>query len=650
MFRTVIACGLLLLAGCWGSDDGAVHPPDPDSIAGSDVPDPPHAKRHLVESNRRLRSRTPHVSDGQGRGWIVDGEPRIVSGAALTHRVTFEVGNAGVATGGSIIFRVAPYWSWSPPQTDDAEAVGYTVVRAAADGVVLTSRTASLRSVVIENSGRPLVGGDRIYIEYGAGKAGAKAVIAERGSRFWIAVDGDGDGTHSYLDDSPRLDVWPAAVSQLVVTLPATARPGEEAFLSVAALDAFRNAVRDWTGTVNFDRVEGDIDVPQPLTLKAGDGGHARIPIVARSAGIVRVSARGPGGIRGDSNPMEVSVDRPRILWGDLHGHSNLSDGAGTPDDYFRYARDVAGLDVIALTDHDYWSVEPLDLRPDLWEQIQKTTERFHAPGRLVTFLGFEWTNWVHGHRHVLYGSDRAPLLSSIDSRYDTPAELWHALAGRDALTLAHHSAGGPIATNWDIPPDPSFEPQTEIASIHGSSEALGSPRKISRQGGNYVRDALARGYRLGFVGSGDNHAGQPGSLRNGNPPGGLAAILSERNTREGVFDAMRARRTYATNGPRIILRAMLGEHPIGAQVPVPASGLTRELQVDVAAHRPLRRIDLIRSGEVVEQIAVDEALDFSLRREVRNLRAGEYVYVRAIQHGGGTAWSSPFYAVAESR
>jgi len=32
-------------------------------------------------------------------------------------------------------------------------------------------------------------------------------------------------------------------------------------------------------------------------------------------------------------------------------------------------------------------------------------------------------------------------------------------LRGKQALTFAHHSAGGPIATNWAIPPDPELEP-----------------------------------------------------------------------------------------------------------------------------------------------------------------------------------------------
>ena len=74
---------------------------------------------------------------------------------------------------------------------------------------------------------------------------------------------------------------------------------------------------------------------------------------------------------------------------------------------------------------------------------------------------------------------------------------------------------------------------------------------------GNTVRDALERGYRLGFVGSGDSHDGHPGlvHLASGGS-GGLAGILAKARTREAVLEALRARRVYATNGPRIVLTA----------------------------------------------------------------------------------------------
>ena len=160
-------------------------------------------------------------------------------------------------------------------------------------------------------------------------------------------------------------------------------------------------------------------------------------------------------------------------------------------------------------------------------------------------------------------------------------------------MTFAHHSAGGPIATNWAYPPDPVLEPLTEVVSVHGSSEAADSPDLIySPVPGNFVRDVLDRGFELGFVGSGDSHDGHPGLSQIASGTGGLAAILSEDLTREGVLEALRARRTYATNGPRILLHASLGprcapaagpQHPgarraVAEEVPRPRTAAQRHV------------------------------------------------------------------------
>ncbi len=77
----------------------------------------------------------------------------------------------------------------------------------------------------------------------------------------------------------------------------------------------------------------------------------------------------------------------------------------------------------------------------------------------------------------------------------------------------------------------------TEIVSVHGNSESLDAPRVVHEPvAGNFVRDVLQRGYQLGFVGSGDSHDGHPGLTSLGNSgSGGLAAILSDDLTREGV-------------------------------------------------------------------------------------------------------------------
>jgi hypothetical protein len=248
----------------------------------------------------------------------------------------------------------------------------------------------------------------------------------------------------------------------------------------------------------------------------------------------------------------------------------------------------------------------------------------------------------------VLYFQDAGPVYPWSDSATESPTQLWAALEGQKALTFAHHSAGGPIATNWDIPPDPRFEPVTEIVSIHGVSEAADAPSLIAQAlPGNFVRDALDRGYRLGFIGSGDRHDGHPGAYQTDPPMGGLAAILADELSREGVLEALRARRVYATNGPRMLLRVALGSHRMGESVAVGKDGrLTDRLFVHVVGETPLVSAELVRSGKLEGGVLLDGKLDAMLDREIRDLAPGEYVYVRVLQKDGGAAWSSPIFVV----
>ncbi len=639
---------LVALACGTGAEPPATDPERPGS---------PSARWDLLDMLREDAGRVPHPADGGGRAWLSDpgadlaadpgAEPEAVTaGQSGQFTIAYEVGPLGIATGGAIFLQVSPFWGWSTPQVEAPDAPGYTEIEVSHEDMELRASTLDQQLLALEVTGRALEAGERVRMTFGAGVWGAQADrYAEKNSRFWIAVDGDGDGTRSFLLDSPGIDVLAGPAAQLQVTLPSIARPGETFRVTVAVLDALGSAGVSTTGEVIFDELPPGLELPERVVLGVESGGSATLDAVAREPGVIRLHARGPGGLEAESNPLLVSATGPRILWGDLHGHSSLSDGTGTAEDYFRYARDVAALDVIALTDHDHWGIPPLSSTPENWEEIRRQVRRFHVPGRFVTLLGYEWTSWVHGHRHVLYFDDDGEVYSAVDPAYESPLQLWKALEGRPALTFAHHSAGGPIATNWTIPPDPVFEPVTEIVSVHGSSEALDSPGVIyDAVPGNFVRDVLDRGVRFGFIGSGDSHDGHPGLTQLAGSSGGLAAILSEGRTREEVLEALRARRVYATNGPRIVLRTALGPHPMGSIVSAPEGGISQELFVSVIAVAPLERIDLIRSGRVVDSLEIDGLLEVTLHRDVEDLKAGEYLYVRVVQEDGGAAWSSPIF------
>jgi hypothetical protein len=579
---------------------------------------------------------------------MIAGPSQVEAGSRASWTFLYTAGPLGIADGGWVFLQVAPFWDWSTPQVIEPRAPGYTAVSTAASGVTLAAETVDRQLLGIQIGGRALAPGEEITLVYGAG--GAAALVdpfAEQGSPFWFAVDGDGDGIRGLLPAPLTVEVVAQEARQLILTLPSVVRPGAAAELRLGAVDGAGNraAIPETTVQLVWRRLDeaaaaATSDLPHSLALTPG--GPSRLAFTAPEPGAYVVEGSTAGGLVGASNPLLVSTTADEIVWGDLHGHSNLSDGTGTPEQYFLYARDVAGLDFAALTDHDHWGLRALAQNPEMWEEIRQEVARFHEPGGFVTLLGYEWTNWLHGHRHVLYFADDGPVLSSVDPRYETPAQLWQALAGYEALTFAHHSAGEPVATNWNYPPDPELEPVTEIVSIHGSSEAADGALPVRGAiEGNFVRDVLARGYRLGFIGSGDGHDGHPGLAALANPSGGLAALLTKDLSRAGIRQALRERRAYATNGPRIVLGATLDGAAMGSVVPPsPAAHLV----VDVVGTAPLERLDIIRVRQAVDSVALADDSRAHVERALGAVHSGDVLYVRVIQRDGGAAWSSPFF------
>lgn len=613
-------------------------PPDPITVPPADLA--PTAQigvwRSMAEDLVAVRA----PSDGGGAVTIIEGPRAVTVGATAAWTFRYVAGPEGVAVGGAVVMLTPPFWGWSEAQVAGPEAPGFTTVVSEAAGVTLAVEALPQGMIRATVGGRRLDPGEALTFRYGAGPAGAVVDrYAERGERFWFGVDGDGDGVRALIAEPPSVDITPGPVAGLMVTVPTAARPGQPVRVTVAALDARGNAGAAVDGPVTL-RSQDTMGLP--ATLDLGPTGRAAVTVTPREPGLYRVGAQ-LGELLGVSDPLLVHAEAPPLLWADLQVHTAASDGSGALDDVYAYARDVAGLDAVAITDHDHWGMRFLDREPGMWAEMTAAAARWDAPGQFVAFPAFEWTSWLYGHRHVLYVGAPGPVFGSLDLATREPTGLWAALRGYDAITMTHHQAGGPVATDWRVAPDPSLEPVAEVCSVHGSSEAEDSPARIyGWVDGNSVRDALTRGYRLGLLCGTDGHDGHPGLAHLQAPSGGIAGVFTADRSRAGIAKALRERRVFGTTGTRLLLRLIIDGEEMGGVVPV--TGAAPAVEVRVVAGEAVERVDLIRSGAVVVQRFPGAPL-VKERFELTPLEAGEWVYARVVLADGQAAWSSPIWA-----
>ncbi|MBI5386290.1 MAG: CehA/McbA family metallohydrolase [Verrucomicrobia bacterium] len=353
----------------------------------------------------------------------------------------------------------------------------------------------------------------------------------------------------------------------------------------------------------------------------------------------------------------DAAFGQYHLYWGDMHGHSALSDGKGSPDDYFTHARDVARLDFAILTDHDFGNGRPeWHLPTNNWTLIQETADGFTVPGRFVAVGGYEWTSqekyWSgltngpserlfpglprhYNHKNVYFPSRVDYLFSAKDPAYHTPDRLAVAVLKHGGLIHNDHPDAAEAGRD-------QFDYAPAHAAVIANSEIY--PDTILYQGKSFpvrgeetLRAFLNRGGRTGFVAGTDSHEGKPAAR---------TAVLARALTRAAIFDALRHRRNYAINHTRIGLDFRINGHFMGEEIEL--TGKPR-IAVEVKGTAPIEEIVIVRNGEVIQSRRPRKP-KAAFTYVDRAFAGPSYYYVRVIQtdtdpHGNHShAWSSPIW------
>jgi len=220
-----------------------------------------------------------------------------------------------------------------------------------------------------------------------------------------------------------------------------------------------------------------------------------------------------------------------------------------------------------------------------------------------------------HGDYCVYYKGSRGEILRARDI-----ASMRRELSalnrrGVDVMMIPHHICylRGYRGINWEDFEE-RFSPVVEVLSMHGCAEDDDAPRPYlhsmgPRDGGSSMIQGLIAGKKFGIVGSTDHHSAHPGSHDHGR-----LAVWARELTRDGIWEAIQSRRTYALTGDRIALAFSLNGAPMGSTLP-PCE--ERAVELTVTGGAPLDYVDLVRNGVAIArrnatEVPRSEAPDFT--------------------------------------
>lgn len=295
---------------------------------------------------------------------------------------------------------------------------------------------------------------------------------------------------------------------------------------------------------------------------------------------------------------------RYNLYWGDSHTniHSSHMD---TIEKTFNYARDI--LDFFPIAYYPFYYYKKNGLRIETcshekkfdkdWEAVLEMTKKYNEPGVFITFPGYEWhgNRRYYGDHNVFYLDDDKPLknMNSIE-------DLYNYLKDNSGIAIPHHT-GYKVrerGKDWSYF-DPDISPLVEIYSSHGSSEGVDTPFSLDnnksmgpRSVSGCVKQGLKKGYKMGFIASGDSHYRIPGVWGNG-----LMGVYAKKLTRKSLWEAFKSRRTYAVTGDRIKVEFESDNSFMGEEI----KSSSPKFKVNAIGSGIIDRIDLVKNNEILD-------------------------------------------------
>ena len=385
----------------------------------------------------------------------------------------------------------------------------------------------------------------------------------------------------------------------------------------------------------------------------------------------VTVTARRADGKRADITWFfTVGATKYQHYFGQLHSHTQYSDGAGTLTDALRHVENLpasANVQFVAFTDHSNYfdsssspNVEAALYDTSLvkdsdanhsWKTYKDTIAKFNKDnaGSMVAIGGFEMT-WSGGPGHIntfntpgIVSRNNKTLNNKTD---DAGMKAYYALLSQaeGATSISQFNHPGTTFGNfkdfnyWD----PVIDSRMYMVEVGNGEGAIGA-------GGYYPSYeqyimALDKGWHLAPTNNQDNHKGKWGNANDARD-----VILTDDFSEQGIYEAIRALRMYATEDKNLELTYTVNGLMMGSSI----TEIPDKLNVEVTVNDP----DASDSIAKVEVVANSGKVAYTWDNAAQ-LRSGKlsatldpsysYYFIRVTQKDGDLAVTSPVW-VGES-
>lgn len=330
------------------------------------------------------------------------------------------------------------------------------------------------------------------------------------------------------------------------------------------------------------------------------------------------------------------------LYYGQLHAHTNISDGVGTLDDAYTHARDMGHADYIAITDHSNWFDN--DTKGNIldgsasteWTSAHATADKYNKDNEFVAIYGYEMTwsgstgGWGHINTFNTPGFEtRTNSKMDLKTYYDTLLKVPQSVSQLNHPGKTFGDFGDFGFYNKAVD---QYVTLIEVGNGEGPVRGTGYFPSYE-----YYTRALDKGWHVAPTNNQDNHKGAWITANSAR-----TVIDAPSLTRDSLYQSMRDMKVFSTEDSNLRINYTVNDMPMGSKIN-PNGKLNFKISVvDPDGNDSIGKISIIANGGAVVASKTFDSNDVQWNFELDNTHT--YYYVRVDEKDKDIAVTAPVW------